>query len=83
MQHLNLVAMGIIVVFIGIIIIFFGAFSQTSNQDSKSSAKVAVGGFVGPFLFGFGNDKQLSKILVIVSAAFFLFWIFFQIYFRK
>ena len=86
MEQINIVAMGIIVVFIGMILIFFGAFSQVSKQpvnESKSSAKVAVGGFIGPFLFGFGNDRQLSKILVIASAAFFIIWILFQWYMKK
>lgn len=83
MRQINLIMLGILVVFIGIILIFLGTFTQLLKQPEKTDTKVAVGGFVGPFIFGFGNDKQLSRILIFVSIAFFLLWVFLQWYLRK
>lgn len=59
-----LIPSGITVVLIGILIIFIGALSNYGSPGSK----FAVGGFVGPIPFGFGNDKPLVYILIAVSA---------------
>lgn len=72
----NLIGIGILFIIIGFIIVFFGALS--GSKDSK--AKVAVGGFIGPIPFGFGNDKQLVWIVTILSIAVFLIFLFFSFY---
>ena len=73
MQLLNI---GIGVIFIGFIIVALGLLS--SSKDS-SSTKVAVGGFIGFIPFGFGNDKNLLWFVTILSAAVFLFFLLFNL----
>ena len=43
-----------------------------SAKEGTSKTKVAVGGFIGPIPFGFGNDKQLVWFIAILSLAVFL-----------
>ena len=38
-----------------------------SAKEGTSKTKVAVGGFIGPIPFGFGNDKQLVWFIAILS----------------
>ena len=70
----NLIGIGILLIVIGFIIVFFSMLS--GSKDSKT--KVAVGGFIGPIPFGFGNDKQFVWFVVILSIVVFLIWIFFN-----
>ncbi|MBI5347282.1 MAG: DUF131 domain-containing protein [Candidatus Aenigmarchaeota archaeon] len=53
---------GIAFILIGFILIVVGSLT-TGN------AKVAVGGFIGPIPFGFGNDPGLLRIVIIISAV--------------
>ena len=46
-----------------------------SAKEGTSKTKVAVGGFIGPIPFGFGNDKQLVWFIAILSLAVFLVWV--------
>jgi len=52
--------------------LFFGA------KEGASNAKIAVGGFIGPIPFGFGNDKNLVWFVTIISLVLFLLWLFFS-----
>jgi len=70
----QLISLGILIIIIGFIIIFFGILKGT--KESASSTKVAVGGFIGPIPFGFGNDKNLVWFVTILSLVLFLFWLF-------
>lgn len=56
----HLLAISIILLFVAITLIIIGS--------SGSKAKVAVGGFIGPLPFGFGNDPELVKWVIIVSV---------------
>lgn len=69
-KPMALAEIGILLVFIGMILIIVGSLTQAS----KSETKVAFGGFIGPIPFGFGNDKQLVTIVIIVAAVIFIFW---------
>ena len=71
-QHL--IGLGILLIIIGFIIVFFGVFK--SSKESASGTKVAVGGFIGPIPFGFGNDKNLVWFVTILSLVLFLVWMF-------
>ena len=66
----NLVSIGILLVFLGFIIIFIG--SLYGAKDSK----VAVVGLLGPIPFGFGNDKRLFVITLVVAITLMVVWFF-------
>ncbi|MBI2652091.1 DUF131 domain-containing protein [Candidatus Woesearchaeota archaeon] len=72
----QLIILGILLIIIGFIIVFFGIFMGAKESDSKT--KVAVGGFIGPIPFGFGNDKNLVWFVAILSAVLFLIWLLFK-----
>lgn len=75
----QLIGIGILLIFIGFIIVFVGTFlSATKQASTDSKTKVAVGGFIGPIPFGFGNDKNLVWFVTILSLVLFLFWLFFS-----
>ena len=75
----QLMILGALIVFIGFIVIFTGIFLSLFNGSKEvgSKAKVAVGGFIGPLPFGFGNDKNLILLAMILSIALSLFWLIF------
>ena len=72
----QLIRFGILLIIIGFIIVFFAVFKGA--KESTSSTKVAVGGFIGPIPFGFGNDKNLVWFVTILSLVLFLVWVFFS-----
>ena len=74
-KKMQLVNIGILVIFVGFILVFLGLLN--SSKES-SNTKVAVGGFIGFIPFGFGNDKNLMWFVTILSAAIFLFFLFFS-----
>ncbi len=78
MEHL--IGIGVLLMIIGLIIVFFGIF-MSAKETGK--AKVAVGGFIGPIPFGFGNDKTLLWFVTILSLVVFLFWLFLNFRFFK
>ncbi len=63
MPETNLVSIGIIMIFLGFLLVFIGALT------GKTDAKVGVGGIIGFIPIGFGNDPQLVKIAIIISAV--------------
>ncbi|MBI2653198.1 DUF131 domain-containing protein [Candidatus Woesearchaeota archaeon] len=80
----QLISLGILLIFIGFIIVFIGTFLLAAKQTSTSSkTKVAVGGFIGPIPFGFGNDKNFVWFITLLSLVLFLFWLFFGLRFFK
>ncbi len=76
----QLISIGIIMIAIGFVIVFFGMFMGAKESTSKT--KVAVGGFIGPIPFGFGNDKNLLWFVAILSLVLFLVWILFSVRFK-
>jgi len=62
MPEANLIAVGIILIFLGFLLVFIGALTS-------KDAKVGVGGIIGFLPFGFGNDPQLVKLAIIISAV--------------
>ena len=73
----QLISLGILMIFIGFAIVIIGTFLSASGpKEAGSGAKAAVGGFIGPIPFGFGNDKNLVWFVTILSAALLLFWLF-------
>ena len=72
----QLITLGILLIIIGFIVVFIGSFMAA--KDTKSGTKIAVGGFIGPIPFGFGNDKNLVWFVTIISLVLFLFWLFFS-----
>ncbi len=76
----QLISLGIVIIFIGFIVVFFGILK---GAKETSSTKVAVGGFIGPIPFGFGNDKNLVWFVTILSVVLFLLWLFFSFRFVK
>lgn len=76
----QLISLGILLIIIGFIVVFFGLLK---GKESTSSAKVAIGGFIGPIPFGFGNDKNLVWFVMILSFVLFLVWIVFSLRIAK
>jgi len=76
----QLIILGVLLIIIGFVIIFFGILA--GSKDS-SKTKVAVGGFIGPIPFGFGNDRNFVWFVTILSLAVFLIWLFFSFKFVK
>ena len=64
----NLISIGFILILIGFLIVFIG--SCVKSSDSK----FAVVGLLGPFPFGFGNDKRLFVVTLIISIAVMVVW---------
>ena len=77
----QIMGIGIAMIFIGFAIVFFGTFFGAKESASKS--KVAVGGFIGPIPFGFGNDKNLVWFVTILSLVVFILWIVFSFKFGR
>lgn len=77
----QLINLGISLMVIGFIIVFFGILKGSKETSLKT--KVAVGGFIGPIPFGFGNDKNLVWFVAILSIVLFLMWILFSFRFWK
>jgi len=77
----QLTGLGILLIIIGFIIVFFGVFMGAKETTSKT--KVAVGGFIGPIPFGFGNDKNFVWFVAILSIILFLVWLIFSFKFFK
>ena len=70
----NLIGIGVLLIIIGFIVVFFGMLSGSKDSNTK----VAIGGFIGPIPFGFGNDKNLVWFVTILSLVLFLAWLFFS-----
>lgn len=71
----NLIPVGTLFVFLGMILIIIGALTQAQTKDQKSSAKVAVGGFIGFIPFGFANDKRMMYVVIGLMAVLVVFYI--------
>ncbi len=74
----NLIEIGFVVVLIGFILIIAGAILSGGTK----STKVAVGGFIGPIPFGFANDPRMLKIVIAITAAFFIIFLIFPFILR-
>ncbi len=70
----QLIGLGTIIIIIGFIIVFLGLFMGAKESTSKT--KVAVGGFIGPIPFGFGDDRNLVWFVAALSLILFLIWLF-------
>lgn len=62
MELHNLLFIGMIFVIIGVILIII-------SSVGNSNAKIGVGGFIGPFAFGFGNGPELVKWVIVASIV--------------
>ncbi|MBN1156338.1 DUF131 domain-containing protein [Candidatus Woesearchaeota archaeon] len=70
---INLVPVGMALILLGFVIVFIGAL--LSGQQGSTNTKVAVGGFIGPIPFGFGNDKKLMYSAIGLSVFVFVMWV--------
>jgi len=77
----QLISIGVIMILIGFVIVFLGTFMAAKETTSKT--KVAVGGFIGPIPFGFGNDKNFVWFVTILSLVVFVLWIVFSFKFGR
>ena len=68
MTHEQLLQLGILVVIVGFAIIASSFFFAAANEK-ESSFKFSVVGFLGFIPFGFGNDKKLLMLTVIITAV--------------
>ncbi len=65
----NLISIGILLIFLGFILLFIG-----SLFGAKTDSKVAVVGLLGPIPFGFGNDKRLFVITLVIAIILMVAW---------
>lgn len=68
----DLVSIGIFLVFVGFILVIIGGLS------GKSESKVAFVGLIGPFPFGFGNDKRLFAFALGFAVFMLVLWFVFR-----
>jgi uncharacterized membrane protein len=61
-MNINWASVGVALILIGFLILIISAFAQ-------KDMKIAVGGFIGPIPFGWANDPQLLRLILIVSAV--------------
>ena len=61
-MEINLALVGVVLIIIGIV------FVVLSGINSKN-IKVGFGGFVGPFAFGWANDPQMLKWIIVITAV--------------
>ena len=66
----NLITLGILFVLLGFILVFIGSLTGAKTGESK----VAVVGLLGPIPFGFGNDKRLFVITLVVAVILMVIW---------
>ncbi len=67
----DIATIGFILIIAGIVLIL------AASLSGQKDAKVAVGGVIGFVPFGFGNDPQLVKVSIIISAVLFIIFIVF------
>lgn len=70
----QIIPIGLFFIIVGFFIIFFGSIFL----GQKSDAKYSFVGFVGPFPFGFGNDKKLLFYTLLVGVVLIVFFHFFS-----
>ena len=70
MVEINLTNLGIILIFIGFILLIFGY--------DKTNTKISIGGFIGFLPFGFSNEPQLLKFIILLNIIMVLIFIFFM-----
>ncbi len=58
----NLVIIGTVLLFIAIALIVIGSLTGAKN------AKVGIGGFIGPFPFGWANDPKMLPWIILLTA---------------
>lgn len=68
------ILIGIFFILIGFAVLIIGSFVNSSNADAKGGAVILI----GPIPIGFGTDKEMLIIalilaLVLILAVFFLF----------
>ncbi len=62
------VALGFFVLLVGMVLIMVGSLTGTEKKD----VHVGIGGFIGPIPFGFANSPQMLKIVIGITAFFFI-----------
>lgn len=67
----ELVTIGFILLFVAIALIIIGA-----ATGGKTDTKYAVGGFIGPIPFGFGNDPKIVWAVLIISVVLLVLFLF-------
>ena len=67
----NLISIGILVILAGFALVFIGSLTGTQKDT-----KIAIGGFIGPFPFGFANDKTMLYFVMGLSLFIFISFIY-------
>jgi len=69
---MDIANIGLILIIIGIILLIIGSFG-------KGESKFAIGGFIGPIPFGFGNDPKLVLASIVIGAIMIILLLLFLI----
>ena len=56
-------------VFVGLIVVFISLITAAAKDKEKGNFKFSVVGFFGFIPFGFGNDKRLVMLTLILAAV--------------
>ena len=65
-----LMVIGIILLFAGIVFMIISSFLMAGKEDAKTD--VAVAGVIGFIPFGFGTNKKLVMITVLIAVMIFI-----------
>ena len=67
---MDLLKIGIVVILIGFVIVIAGAlWNASASQKSEGGVKFSFVGFIGPFPFGFGNDRGLLMTALVIGIV--------------
>ncbi|MBI2140248.1 DUF131 domain-containing protein [Candidatus Woesearchaeota archaeon] len=89
-KHLDVLSIGLLVMAIGFLIVLIGSIYQlfrgmersdgNGEKSHSSNVKFSFIGFIGPFPFGFGNDKKFFVFTLFMALAiglvFLVGWLF-------
>ncbi|MBI2139082.1 hypothetical protein HYU13_05820 [Candidatus Woesearchaeota archaeon] len=78
-KQTDVLSIGFLVIFIGVLIILIGSIYQLfrgmgrgdgdGEKSPSRNVKFSFFGLIGPFLFGFGNDKRLFAFTLFMALA--------------
>mgnify|MGYP000073553998 FL=1 len=69
-----LITAGIALIFIGMVLLIAGTLAA-----GKSNVKFAVGGFIGPFPFGFANSEEMLRLVLLLTLFALIFFTLFMV----
>ncbi len=70
---MNLLGLGLVLIIIGFLIVIISLASS-----GKAEVKYSFFGLIGPIPFGFGNDRKLFVLTMVLAIMLIVFVLFYQ-----